>query len=585
MHDNDKERILRPVGSTSEGLVYATALTPKERTDPVYLHYEPRHVLPVVFVPGIMGSNLRGTVRFNGGPVWRLDTTYLPGIGRVEAGLAWQKRRQKPGDRQNDLHPDRTKVDGRGAVPSELAGSIASKAEYTARGWGEVGEGSYHAWLLALEKLLNDHRSGGSKLGVAQHCQAVKTQRSPSAGSAQGAGADDASLLTLKGFVDATAAEIAHLQDWHMPVYACGYNWLQDNSDSAQRLADRIRQIIKANHDGKHSFCKQVVLVTHSMGGLVARACAMLPGMEPLIAGVVHGVMPAHGAAVAYRRCKVGMQDEDAIAAIVIGKTGQHVTPVFAQSPGALELLPTQHYGPGWLEVQGLDGKAVAPAVPQRDPYEEIYQRRDRWWALVKEEWLAPKEGMPITWGKYLKFLSLAETFHRALTPTSYHPHTYAFYGADNVGKTASFERVVWRLKPPPGSDVMGLRQSAPSAQAVYQMTPQQAGLQGENPEHIAGKVHLPRAQTGVPDQEVDVPYYDLVASKQDGRGDGTVPASSGRAPAECAAVKQVFRLTGIEHEGAYRHATAQQVAVYSLVKIAQQALWPEPATAGASRA
>jgi hypothetical protein len=38
-----------------------------------------------------------------------------------------------------------------------------------------------------------------------------------------------------------------------------------------------------------------------------------------------------------------------------------------------------------------------------------------------------------------------------------------------------------------------------------------------------------------------------------------------------------VFRLRGIEHEPAYRHRTAQQVTVYSLIKIVADARWPAP--------
>lgn len=126
---------------------------------------------------------------------------------------------------------------------------------------------------------------------------------------------------------------------YRMPVHACGYNWLDSNKVAASRLAERIDELMRQY--GRN--CQQVILVTHSMGGLVARRCAQLPGMADKIAGVVHGVMPATGAPVAYRRCKVGMKDEDPIAGAVIGPTGQEVTAVFAH--------PTQSAAtdwPGW---------------------------------------------------------------------------------------------------------------------------------------------------------------------------------------------------------------------------------------------
>ena len=46
------------------------------------------------------------------------------------------------------------------------------------------------------------------------------------------------------------------------------------------------------------------IIVTHSMGGLLTRRLVQLRSAD--IAGVVHGVMPAEGAAAAYRRIVAG---------------------------------------------------------------------------------------------------------------------------------------------------------------------------------------------------------------------------------------------------------------------------------------
>ncbi|MDP1092187.1 hypothetical protein Q6316_28445, partial [Klebsiella pneumoniae] len=85
-----------------------------------------------IFVPGIMGSNLRTSGRITstdkagqesaieaGTPVWRLDNTFGAPIS-----LAWHKAWQRPGARQKTLHPDRVEVDAEGAVPSRPAGSV-----------------------------------------------------------------------------------------------------------------------------------------------------------------------------------------------------------------------------------------------------------------------------------------------------------------------------------------------------------------------------------------------------------------------------------------------------------------------------
>ncbi|MEJ8821644.1 hypothetical protein WKW80_06285 [Variovorax humicola] len=563
------ERIARPMASGPDGPEYLVQLTKTSRTDPVFLQYEPAHVLPVVFVPGIMGSNLRDKSNEREA-VWRLDNSPVG----PPVGLLINKMGENAAKRQKVLHPARTQVDGRGAVPKKSHGSVDNPKIYTERGWGEVGEGSYHAFLCLLEDTLNGPRKGNGGPTVGQQYEALQKKSPPG-------GERDAPWRPIKDAPPPTEEEIKRTGDWFMPVYACGYNWLDDNSVSAERLAARIREIIKRHHDGVNSFCQQVIVVTHSMGGLVARACAKLPDMDTLIAGVVHGVMPTNGAAVAYRRCKVGMADEDWLTSWVIGHSGKETTAVFAQAPGALQLLPTQHYTPGWLEVRGPDGNTVEQAMPQQSPYSEIYARRDRWWALVKEEWLSPKDGQPIKWKDYLQdYLKKAIDFHQALSPrTDYHPNTYVFYGADTADETIkktkinSFERIVWRMKegiPPPqqGEHPRPPAQTPPpgTPQEVFSMTPQQVDLRGLTPERVKGEGY-------------GAGFWELHAGGHDGTGDGTVPASSGRAPADCDRVQQVFRISGVEHEGAYRHATAQQVTVYSLIKIAAQALPIKAAT------
>ncbi|MNV86744.1 hypothetical protein D3C71_1807970 [compost metagenome] len=59
--------------------------------------------------------------------------------------------------------------------------------------------------------------------------------------------------------------------------------------------------------------------------------------------------------------------------------------------------------------------------------------------------------------------------------------------------------------------------------------------------------------------------------------GDGTVPALSGRSPVACTKVRQVFRLSGIEHEPAYgdKSPIARQVTFYAISKIALEARVP----------
>jgi pimeloyl-ACP methyl ester carboxylesterase len=50
-----------------------------------------------------------------------------------------------------------------------------------------------------------------------------------------------------------------------------GYNWLRGNADSGIKTAKRISALMKRYQDQGFQ-CEKVILVTHSMGGLVARA-------------------------------------------------------------------------------------------------------------------------------------------------------------------------------------------------------------------------------------------------------------------------------------------------------------------------
>ncbi|MCQ8801119.1 GPI inositol-deacylase, partial [Escherichia coli] len=57
---------------------------------------------------------------------------------------------------------------------------------------------------------------------------------------------------------------------YQFPVHVVGYNWLGSNRLSAKRLSEEVEKIIKRYQEQKMK-CHKVILVTHSMGGLVAR--------------------------------------------------------------------------------------------------------------------------------------------------------------------------------------------------------------------------------------------------------------------------------------------------------------------------
>jgi len=126
----------------------------------------------------------------------------------------------------------------------------------------------------------------------------------------------------------------------------------------------------------------KVILVTHSMGGLVARHYSENMNGRENILGIVHGVMPDLGSPAAYRRMKTG---ERGIVGAVIGADAASLMPVLAQSPGPLQLLPGRAYGPGWLKIHS-DTERINK--PESDPYTEIYLNERDWWRLCEKELL-----------------------------------------------------------------------------------------------------------------------------------------------------------------------------------------------------
>ncbi|CAE6917221.1 hypothetical protein R69927_06359 [Paraburkholderia domus] len=580
MSDSDQARYAPGGLGTDGGHEFRWQLTSTRFTDPVILELPPDHVLPVIFVPGIMGSNLRDTEQKT--PVWRLD-----GFVGAPGKLVWDMSGKNSGERQKVLDPAKVEVDPGGAVPKQPAGSVYDPKSYTARGWGEVGETSYSGFLVWLEQVLNGQGFNPAKWPQFSY---VSVSAAPVPGQSRDvpllAGGirmsmdqlEGLSKLAEKGSADLYSDDLIARARFRMPVYACGYNWLDSNFVGAQRLKNRIVSAIKENNQGK-SCCSQVVIVTHSMGGLVARACQQLDGMHELIAGIVHGVMPAIGAPVAYRRCKVGMADEsqpswlhpkDTLAAhlgaLTIGYTGPEVTAVFAQAPGALQLLPTAQYRSDWLTIDGPSGKSMTSEPRTGDPYKDIYLREDRWWGLARKEWLAPTGGTNLTWSIYGQNIAAAKSFHTNILD-SYHPNTYVFYGKDK--EIPSFECVHWKLR---RSTFSPDAETPPTPQQVSDMGFGAVRDDGNNPLHVGGGIAvLPSLESP---NVVNTSYWDLVCAKQDGGGDGTVPVSSGAFPLHSggASIKQQFGLTGIEHEPAYQDHTAQLVTLYALQKIASKA-------------
>lgn len=213
------------------------------------------------------------------------------------------------------------------------------------------------------------------------------------------------------------------------PVHAMGYNWLQGNRRSGTVVANRITELMK-NDESQGFHCEKVILVTHSMGGLVARA-VVHPNMGKLnekVLGIVHGVMPAIGAGAAYKRMRCGVEGDDT-AAKVVGNEGTLIMAVLGNAQGGLELLPSQAYGNNWLQVRHKGG--IIKSLPIKgDPYEEIYKLKGVWFGLLNEK-------------------SLKGRSWRNRRGTAVHTHASKPFVADLASSAPGKDMKWWRASPP----------------------------------------------------------------------------------------------------------------------------------------
>lgn len=346
-----------------------------------------REAIPLVFVPGIMGTHLRrpGTngegeadgfpnLRWSTATGWMLSNLIFAGSDGA------YRRRLIVGKPHETFNPDYLEVD-EDSPPGD--------------GWRGIME-DYHFFL----KLLRKHDWGDLD----------------------------------KYFV--------------FPVYAVGYNWTDDVKNAGTYLAKRIDKIIEESR-AITGLCEKVIVITHSMGGLVSRTASELCGARDKIVGIVHGVQPVNGSPGAYWRMKAGFEGFDSLGMVqrALGNSGPKVTAIMGNIPGGLTLLPNKLYRSNdnrtdWVRV--THGSKTLVAKPERDPYAEIYSipaipkpakdersSQNNYWALVDPSLLNPEKTAPDggdpfdemnseldkAWTNYLANLKIAENLHDELSP------------------------------------------------------------------------------------------------------------------------------------------------------------------------
>ncbi|HUO38272.1 MAG TPA: hypothetical protein VMU34_10695, partial [Mycobacterium sp.] len=274
-------------------------------------------VVPILVLPGVAGTRLR----FSAWPHWDIDST-ADMLGLAAMPLrprANHIRTSQSATITRDLSSEADKAIPNDPDLQELAArwlaqqgrgnpytpGAAAAVVYKERGWGELGWGWYGPILTHLEKALN---------------------------------------LPTKPQI-------------RYPVYGVGYDWRKSNFKSAQLLHQRIGEIKRENPNATH-----VIVVSHSMGGLVTRA-AMRQFGHAEVMGIVHTVMPSAGAPQHYRRFHTGWRyGLDSTGADVHGKlvdlvfgrilggsNGAAYGLMMSQLKGPMELLPTPKYPSGCI--------------------------------------------------------------------------------------------------------------------------------------------------------------------------------------------------------------------------------------------
>ena len=360
---------------------------------------------------------------------------------------------------------------------------------------------------------------------------------------------------------------------FEFPVYAFGYNWTNSNDTSGEKLADRIKKI-KEEAKKITGECKKVIIITHSMGGLVARSASVLHKAEKDILGIIHGTQPVTGAPLIYAKAKIG--NLSLISGTVLGASAKENVPIIGNTPGGLELLPSASYvdndgKKSWLTITDKNGKTTEyPKETNKGPFEEIYKIKGtadeslhkdqdrKLYGFIDPDLLNPKlyrsaatdkdkkKVADDEWKKYIDKLKAAEEFQKKLGNKA-HPNTYNFYGDGH----ACFDRIELYCKKRESSiDTHG---------NVYKET-----LTPYKRAHFRGR------NKDCPDDH----FVDLRLPKIDGKkyqGDDTAPLSS----ATTLTINNVeLKNSELDHMKAFNNSKAQLYCISSIYTMCEEYIY-----------
>lgn len=601
---NHQGEFSQGVGGWAEYTVHMTDAKDTIRHD---VRVPPSKVIPVIFLPGVMGSNLRMSKKRQNEDLkrpdnraWRPDDL-MTVSGKMDvvggSGMGNWFKNATPAQRQLVFDPNETEVeyyhytesnerfdpegketlaadarhqnvpDSLEAIPP-LMGQRSSpigrgnsrrpvmekKRETPAqiarwRGWSEVlFAGAYGEMLKTAENYLNNMVFGGE---INPIWRPVCVDPSEFGGSS-GPVIAESDLKKIAGC-------------WY-PVHAMGYNFLKSNGDSAKVIAERIRGLVRGYK--KRGFkCDEVIIVTHSMGGLVGRALLhqrygnMLNAKEVKVLGMYHNVMPTMGAAATYKRMRFGFQDKwgptAGLEARIIAINGKHATAILANTPAPLEMLPGMAYGRDWLKVVDGAGKTLW-SWPRGDDtsLEQIYLQPGRaWWRLVNPDWVNParvkKENGGGVQNVYMRLTDAAD-FLRSIEQTFHPTNCYASFCASS--EHLSYGDVVFKAADPWIPFVETDRAPLPPPETWKLLEDDAKGTLKVQAGHRVLMLNLEKASAS---------------------GDETVPSErSARHIKGTLFAHGKAKGSGYEHQASYSDKQVLTSMLYSVVQIAKAAKW-----------
>ena len=309
----------------------------------------------------------------------------------------------------------------------------------------------------------------------------------------------------------------------------------------------------------KGFICDKVILVSHSMGGMVTRSAVKLHGGEGKVLGVIHGAQPVTGAPDAYKSMRAGSGSSWNPKAKVLGAGSRDVVPVLGNSVGAMELLPTTKYvNANWLSMTKDD--ALLSSKPKGDPYSSTYHynSEDFLRLIYHPEYLDPGATDPdlqdaSTRNRLVKVLvefmtkvEAARSFHQQLQ-LQCHPVTYSSWVGDKGLST--MDKIEYRFLQPH----FDVPWSAPDPNPV----------EGSGIDLWENKSKP--SENG---------YY--VMQSANGKGDGTVPTSSGaglsaKSNGIGGKLNRLEITEGLEHTQFYNNGDVQKFTLNCIKELAQK--------------